>query len=193
MLQVFRYLNDRMLVHKTAINFCQNILKRKPVDWKAAFRNDVSQAISDVDLVITVGGDGTLLQASHFVDDIIPVLGVNSDPTRPEEVWLISMLFVGLLHVKLYPSPFSKSRHHRNMFVQYFGARIRTEFSNSSQMEQFNEEFDATRSTGFLCASTTNNFEQVKLMSAFCLYVGMDLFKLVWLLGSRICEVVRSG
>ncbi|XP_075506463.1 putative NADH kinase isoform X3 [Primulina tabacum] len=112
-LKVFRYLNDRMLVHKSAINFCQNILKKKPVDWKAVFRNDVSQAISDVDLVITVGGDGTLLQASHFMDDRIPVLGVNSDPTRPEE------------------------------------------------LEQLNEEFDATRSTGYLCASTANNFEQI--------------------------------
>ncbi|XP_073303415.1 probable NADH kinase isoform X1 [Primulina huaijiensis] len=112
-LKVFRYLNDRMLVHKNAINFCQNILKRKPVDWKVVFRNDVSQAISDVDLVITVGGDGTLLQASHFMDDRIPVLGVNSDPTRPEE------------------------------------------------LEQLNEEFDATRSTGYLCASTANNFEQI--------------------------------
>ncbi|XP_073303418.1 probable NADH kinase isoform X4 [Primulina huaijiensis] len=94
-------------------NSLKNILKRKPVDWKVVFRNDVSQAISDVDLVITVGGDGTLLQASHFMDDRIPVLGVNSDPTRPEE------------------------------------------------LEQLNEEFDATRSTGYLCASTANNFEQI--------------------------------
>ncbi|PQQ18704.1 NADH kinase-like isoform X2 [Prunus yedoensis var. nudiflora] len=38
--------------------------------------------IHDVDLVVTVGGDGTLLQASHFIDDSVPVLGVNSDPTR---------------------------------------------------------------------------------------------------------------
>ncbi|KZV25135.1 NADH kinase-like [Dorcoceras hygrometricum] len=112
-LKVFRYLNDRMLVHKNAINFCQNVLKRKPIDWKAVFRNDVSRAISDVDLVVTVGGDGTLLQASHLMDDSIPVLGVNSDPTRPEE------------------------------------------------LEEFNEEFDATRSTGYLCASTANNFEQI--------------------------------
>ncbi|XP_073133987.1 probable NADH kinase [Henckelia pumila] len=112
-LKVGRYLNDRMLVHKNAINFCQKVLKRKPVDWKAVFRNDVSQVISDVDLVITVGGDGTLLQASHLMDDRIPVLGVNSDPTRPEE------------------------------------------------LEEFNEEFDATRSTGYLCASTANNFEQI--------------------------------
>ncbi|GMN71138.1 hypothetical protein TIFTF001_054043 [Ficus carica] len=37
-------------------------------------------------MVVTVGGDGTLLQASHFMDDSIPVLGVNSDPTQAEEV-----------------------------------------------------------------------------------------------------------
>lgn len=39
-----------------------------------------------MDLVVTIGGDGTLLQASHLLDDSIPVLGVNSDPTRNEEV-----------------------------------------------------------------------------------------------------------
>nr|GMN71176.1 hypothetical protein TIFTF001_054048 [Ficus carica] len=64
-------------------------------------------------MVVTVGGDGTLLQASHFMDDSIPVLGVNSDPTQAEEV------------------------------------------------EAFSNEFDATRSTGYLCAATINNFEQV--------------------------------
>lgn len=33
------------------------------------------------DLVISVGGDGTLLEASHMVRDRTPVLGVNSAPT----------------------------------------------------------------------------------------------------------------
>jgi NAD+ kinase len=33
------------------------------------------------DLVISVGGDGTLLEASHIVRDRTPVLGVNSAPT----------------------------------------------------------------------------------------------------------------
>lgn len=49
-------------------------------------RNYLTQPIRDVDLVITVGGDGTLLKASHFLDETIPILGVNSDPTRIEEV-----------------------------------------------------------------------------------------------------------
>ncbi|KAL0399506.1 UNVERIFIED_CONTAM: putative NADH kinase [Sesamum radiatum] len=47
------------------------------------------------------------------MDDSIPVLGVNSDPTRPEEV------------------------------------------------AELSEEFDATRSTGYLCAATASNFEQM--------------------------------
>lgn len=33
-----------------------------------------------VDLVVTVGGDGTLLAASHHVGDKVPILGVNSAP-----------------------------------------------------------------------------------------------------------------
>ncbi|KAL6953979.1 NAD(+) kinase [Sarracenia purpurea var. burkii] len=111
--KVLGYLDNRRKVHKDAITFCQNILQKKYVDWDVAFRCNLSQPIHDVDLVITVGGDGTLLQASHFMDDSIPVLGVNSDPTQAEEV------------------------------------------------EEFSEEFDATRSTGYLCTATVTNFEQM--------------------------------
>lgn len=35
--------------------------------------------------MIAVGGDGTVLSASHFLGDNIPLVGVNSDPTRTEE------------------------------------------------------------------------------------------------------------
>ncbi len=41
-----------------------------------------SENISDCDLVISVGGDGTFLEASHAVPPGIPMLGVNSDPER---------------------------------------------------------------------------------------------------------------
>ncbi|TQD76986.1 hypothetical protein C1H46_037486 [Malus baccata] len=84
--QILHYLENRRKVHKDAINFCQNILRQKPVEWKPTVRSNLSEPIRDVDLVVTVGGDGTLLQGSHFIDDSVPVLGVNSDPTQPEEV-----------------------------------------------------------------------------------------------------------
>ncbi|KAK2422720.1 NADH kinase [Trifolium repens] len=111
--QVLDFLKNRHKVHHDSINFCQEILQKKPVEWKTVLRNNLTQPINDVDLVVTIGGDGTLLQASHLVDDKIPVLGVNSDPTRIDEV------------------------------------------------EQFSGEFDATRSTGHLCSTTVENFEQV--------------------------------
>jgi NAD+ kinase len=62
------------------------VLQSKPLDWISVQRNHLSNPIRDVDLVITVGGDGTLLRASHFLDSSIPILGVNSDPTCSDEV-----------------------------------------------------------------------------------------------------------
>lgn len=81
-------MDSRSKVHNEAINFCQEILRRKPVVWESMLRDNLSQPIHNVDLVVAIGGDGTLLHASHFMDDTIPVLGVNSDPTKPEEVYL---------------------------------------------------------------------------------------------------------
>ncbi|KAM1356932.1 hypothetical protein ACFX13_031716 [Malus domestica] len=107
--QMRHYLENRRKVHKDAINFCQNFLRQKPVEWKPTVRSNLSEPIRDVDLLVTVGGDGTLLQGSHFINDSVPVLGVNSDPTQPEEV------------------------------------------------EKLRNEYDAHRSTGYLCGATTLN------------------------------------
>ncbi|KAF0914776.1 hypothetical protein E2562_031382 [Oryza meyeriana var. granulata] len=84
--KVLSYLDDRCRVHKETINLCKSVLQRKSLDWISVHRNDLSNPIDDVDLVISVGGDGTLLRASHFLNSSIPVLGVNSDPTCPDEV-----------------------------------------------------------------------------------------------------------
>lgn len=111
--QVLRYLDDRCRVHKETITYCQDVLRRKCLDWEPISRSNLSRPIRHADLVVTIGGDGTLLQTSHFIDDTIPILGVNSDPTKVEEV------------------------------------------------DEFSGEFDATRSTGYLCAATAGNFEQV--------------------------------
>ncbi|MED6171677.1 hypothetical protein PIB30_043012 [Stylosanthes scabra] len=129
--QVLHFLDSRNKVHHEAINFCQTILKKKSVHWKALLRNNLSEPIKDVDMVVTVGGDGTLLEASHYMDDTIPVLGVNSDPTRIDEV------------------------------------------------EKFSSEFDATRSTGHLCAATVENFEQVLDEILECRFVPSKLTRIM--------------
>lgn len=100
-LQVLSYLDDRRRVHKEAIEFCQDILRRKPIEWDATFRLNLTQPIRGVDLVVTIGGDGTLLQASHLLNDSIPLLGLNSDPTQPQEVssFLHPYDFYSIIHV----------------------------------------------------------------------------------------------
>jgi len=42
--------------------------------------------LADVDLLVAVGGDGTVLSSAHFLDHgTIPLLGINSDPNVSEE------------------------------------------------------------------------------------------------------------
>lgn len=48
--------------------------------WKNIF---VKDDLDGVDLILTVGGDGTFLSASHFIDDQL-ILGVNSDVNNSE-------------------------------------------------------------------------------------------------------------
>lgn len=81
-------LQDRHEVHEQTVRVCNDILSRRQahVQFEMRLRDELQSPIRDVDLVITVGGDGTLLQASHYVDNSIPVLGVNSDPTQADEV-----------------------------------------------------------------------------------------------------------
>jgi len=40
----------------------------------------IEETVNNYDLIVTVGGDGTFLWASKFVDSNIPILGVNSSP-----------------------------------------------------------------------------------------------------------------
>ena len=62
------------------------MLRQKTFQWVKIERNDLSQPIRDIDILVMVGGGGTLLQATHFLDGQIPVLGVDSDPTQAKEV-----------------------------------------------------------------------------------------------------------
>ena len=59
--------------------FLQNI-KNKEVIWK---NNLTRKNLKDKKLIITLGGDGTFLSATHFIDNQ-PILGVNDNPSRSE-------------------------------------------------------------------------------------------------------------
>ena len=137
--KVLRYLDDRCRVHKETINHCMSIIEKRFPEWQLVRRNNLSQSIChfDFDLVITAGGDGTLLKASHFIDDSVPVLGVNSDPTNSLEVEELSQ--------------------------EFDATRSRGWLSSSTQFSILWTGcwFQCKFWTGYLCAATRANFEQV--------------------------------
>ena len=64
--------------HGRTLEEVQIALDALGVRFNLRMRDRVGE-VTDVDLVITVGGDGTLLSVSHSVGSI-PMLGVNSAP-----------------------------------------------------------------------------------------------------------------
>ncbi|MFW6051249.1 MAG: NAD(+)/NADH kinase [Myxococcota bacterium] len=65
--------------HVTTVEDARRVLKR--LGAKAVFRHRWNDGdVKGYDLVVTLGGDGTLLWASHVVGEDTPVLGINSAP-----------------------------------------------------------------------------------------------------------------
>ncbi|MCB0309318.1 MAG: NAD(+)/NADH kinase [Bdellovibrionales bacterium] len=64
--------------HEASVNEVRSILKKMNIRVKNVYRAK-SFSEKGLDLVITVGGDGTFLDASHSVSSV-PILGVNSNP-----------------------------------------------------------------------------------------------------------------
>ncbi len=73
-------------IHQEAIEAVVQALRRLPVEVDLAYRAGLKVAAS-YHLVISVGGDGTLLQAARSAKSSTPILGINSDPLRSEAVF----------------------------------------------------------------------------------------------------------
>ncbi len=72
-------------VHEEALESVVHTLRQLPVEFDLAYRADL-KVTKRYHLVVSVGGDGTLLQAARSVLKT-PILGVNSDPARSEAVF----------------------------------------------------------------------------------------------------------
>jgi len=72
--------------HRTqqdTIKSIKNKLIESEIEINMIYRSQITKsAIDSADLVISVGGDGTFLETSHYITDNTPILGVNSDPVR---------------------------------------------------------------------------------------------------------------
>jgi len=73
------------LMHEETMEAITLALRQLPVDFDLAYRADL-HVTKRYDLVVTVGGDGTFLQAARSTKKT-PILGVNSDTQRSEAVF----------------------------------------------------------------------------------------------------------
>ncbi len=72
---------------KRSIDGVVSEIARSGVRHDAIYRADLA-AVRGYDLVVTLGGDGTFLEVSHYVKDT-PILGVNSDPRCERRILLV--------------------------------------------------------------------------------------------------------
>lgn len=80
-------IEQRYHAHKNCVTDLLTILRNHNVNFSCVNRVELDrQHLADIDLMIAVGGDGTVLSAAHFLDHgTIPLLGINSDPNLRKE------------------------------------------------------------------------------------------------------------
>ena len=70
-------------IQKKTIDCVEKTLTNHNASIKKIYRSSLSDHdLNNFDLVITVGGDGTFLESTHYVTGNTPIVGVNSDPSR---------------------------------------------------------------------------------------------------------------
>ncbi|MBI4453673.1 hypothetical protein HY636_03440 [Candidatus Woesearchaeota archaeon] len=69
-------------VQMRSLDSVLSVLSAKHINFDSTYRADITaNKLLDKNLVISVGGDGTFLEVSHYVKDTL-LLGVNSDPEK---------------------------------------------------------------------------------------------------------------
>ncbi len=71
---------EALEIHDACLNHVKSVLTAKKLAFDTCYREDLKLERVKDQLIITVGGDGTLLETSHHVKDNI-LLGVNSSPS----------------------------------------------------------------------------------------------------------------
>jgi NAD+ kinase len=92
--------------HPKTLETIEKVLKKNVLSYHVVLRSHVKK-MEDYDLIITVGGDGTFLDASHYASPRQLLLGVNSNPSTSHGAFCCAdrnnfeKIFSRLLHKKV--------------------------------------------------------------------------------------------
>jgi NAD+ kinase len=107
---------DLLLAHEKnllAINDVKRHLTDLGIKYQVICRNELTNECLRDRFIIAIGGDGTILDTSHYCDDS-PILGVNSDPDSSIGAFCAATcenfrsIFLEILHGSLLPTPLSR-------------------------------------------------------------------------------------
>ncbi len=81
------YSDSKSKEHKKTMKEVKRVLAKYKINSVFVRKEEQKKKLSkNTDLVISVGGDGTFMDASHLIKDDTLILGVNSDPMSSEGV-----------------------------------------------------------------------------------------------------------
>lgn len=78
------YSDSKSIEHRKTINEVKRVMKKYKINGIFVKKEEKKRLPRNTDLVISVGGDGTFIDASHLIKDDTLILGVNSDPLSSE-------------------------------------------------------------------------------------------------------------
>lgn len=79
------YSDSKSKEHKKTLIEVKRVLKKYKINSIFIKKENRNKKIKkNTDLVISVGGDGTFIDASHLIKDETPIMGVNSNPLASE-------------------------------------------------------------------------------------------------------------
>lgn len=69
--------------HLLAVENIKKLIEKLGIEYNSVEVRKLRREMLDVDLVITVGGDGTFIRAASYLKEV-PILGINSEPEFSE-------------------------------------------------------------------------------------------------------------
>jgi len=146
--------------HLETVEKVRNLIPNSSV-VKASELNE--SYFSDLDLIITIGGDGTFIRAAHFIKEAF-ILGINSEPENSEgalkslkenEIEKLKEILNGKYSIlerdRMQISIDGKSISYPILNEVYFGAEH--QFHTSRYVLEFNGEKEEQRSSGVLIST----------------------------------------
>lgn len=145
--------------HSETLEKVRKILGNK-ICKDISIRDFTSSSLDTIDLVVVVGGDGTFIRASHYLENI-PILGINSEPEESVGEWmsltanqldLLANIFYDKFKIEEYCRirTIINDKEIRELAINEIFVGAKSQYHTSRYLIKLDEEKEEHRSSGVL-------------------------------------------